>query len=521
MMILLNILVFVLILGTIIAIHELGHLIFAKKAKILCYEYSLGFGPKIYNKKGKETEFSIRAIPLGGFVSMAGEISSEMIKEGQVIGLNFSDGKIKEIVLTDRVKAELTLKVTKFEIYDEKETGYLFIEGMSLGNLEHFEILEDATYIITEKQKLQISPYNRSFESKTYMQKLLTLLAGPGMNFLLAILLFFFVAAFTGKPQNTNVVGQVVSSLPASVVGIEENDKITSIGGNEIKTWTDIGNVYEALNSYEQVEVEILRDDQTFIKTVNFAIEIAQLGLANFNQDGVLINESEYVGAIVGTAYGKTEGVLNEKDIIVEVKYLNESFSVKNWHDLIKVIDNLDGSELEVKLLREGEELTKTIPVWEKKVLKSQNVDAYNIILGVNPERKFSLSYSLTQPFVSAWDSFYQVISVVGLLFGGSSQVGVSDLSGPIGIFNIVGQVMSQGFIALLSFMAFLSVNVGVLNLLPIPALDGGRILFISIEGITRKKISRDAENLINNIFFFLLMALLIYVTINDIFRIF
>jgi regulator of sigma E protease len=80
---------------------------------------------------------------------------------------------------------------------------------------------------------------------------------------------------------------------------------------------------------------------------------------------------------------------------------------------------------------------------------------------------------------------------------------------------------MSQGFIALLSFMAFLSVNVGVLNLLPIPALDGGRILFISIEGITRKKISRDAENLINNIFFFLLMALLIYVTINDIFRIF
>src|SRR5690554_2531622 len=325
MMILLNILVFVLILGTIIAIHELGHLIFAKKAKILCYEYSLGFGPKIYNKKGKETEFSIRAIPLGGFVSMAGEISSEMIKEGQVIGLNFTDGKIKEIVLTDRVKAELTLKVTKFEIYDEKETGYLFIEGMSLGNLEHFEILENATYIVTEKQKLQIAPYNRSFESKTYMQKLLTLLAGPGMNFLLAILLFFFVAAFTGKPQNTNVVGETIKGLPASVVGIEKNDKIISIGGTKINNWTDIGAVYDDLSSYEEVEIKILRDNQPSFKTVNLAIEIAQLGLANFNEDGVLINESGSVGAIVGTAYGKTTDLLNEGDIITEVKYLNES----------------------------------------------------------------------------------------------------------------------------------------------------------------------------------------------------
>lgn len=107
------------------------------------------------------------------------------------------------------------------------------------------------------------------------------------------------------------------------------------------------------------------------------------------------------------------------------------------------------------------------------------------------------------------------------MLFGGSSQVGVGDLSGPIGIFNIIGQVMSQGWIALLAFAAFLSVNVGVLNLLPIPALDGGRILFISIEGVTRRKISKNVENIINNIFFFLLMALLIYVTFNDILRLF
>ena len=121
-MIILNLLVFVIILGSIIAIHELGHLIFAKKAKILCFEYSLGFGPKIYSKKGEETEFSIRAIPLGGFVSMAGEFGDEFIKDGEIIGLNLEDGKVKEIILTDKVKSEILIKVTKHEIYDEEET---------------------------------------------------------------------------------------------------------------------------------------------------------------------------------------------------------------------------------------------------------------------------------------------------------------------------------------------------------------------------------------------------------------
>lgn len=521
MMILLNILVFVVILGLIIAIHELGHLIFAKRAGILCYEYSLGFGPKIYNKKGKETEFSIRAIPLGGFVSMAGELNSELIKEGQIIGLNLEAGKIKEIVITDKVKAEITLKVTSFEVYDEQETGHLFIEGMVDGILKHFEIDLNAKYIISQKQKLQISPYNRSFESKTFLQKFLTLLAGPMMNFILAILLFLVVVMVQGKPQNTNVVGEVASGLPAEIAGIEKDDKIIKIAGNPVNTWDDLSIIYENLASYESVSIEIARKDETFTKNVNLAIEVFQLGLSNYNKEGVLVNSGPIQGAIVGQAFANASKVLKEGDLISKVKYNNEETLINNWHDLIAVVKTLDGEEIEITFLREDEELTKTIEVWEHLVLKSQKVKAYNIMLGINPERKFSFTYSLTQPFVNAWDSFYQVVSIIGLLFGRSKQVNVSDLSGPVGIFNIIGQVMNQGFIALLSFAAFLSVNVGVMNLLPIPALDGGRILFISIEGVTRKKIPKNVDNIVNNIFFFLLMALFIYVTINDVLRIF
>lgn len=522
MTLLLNLLVFIIMLGLIIAIHELGHLIFAKRAKILCYEYSLGMGPILYQKKGKETDFSIRAIPIGGFVSMAGEeISTEMIKENQVIGLNLKDGKIKEIVLSDQIKAEITLKVTKFEIYDEEETNYLFIEGLSEGNLEHFEILEDAVYIINEKQQLKIAPYNRCFESKTFLQKFLTLIAGPGMNFLLAILLFFVVASVQGKPQNTNIIGETVEYLPAGQAGLTKKDQILSVGGYEIENWDSLSKAYNELTTFDNVEVVVKKTGSDITETLNLnlGVEIIQLGIANFTIDGV---QSVEDGAFVGSAFGYGKDVFESGDIIKKVKYLNEpEVVITSWYDLIEVVKDLDGGKLLATFLRDGELKTENIHVWEHKVLKSQGQPAYNISLGITPERRFSIGYSLTMPFVNVWESFAQVVSVLGLLFGGSNQIGVSDLSGPIGIFNIIGQIMQQGALALISFTAFLSVNIGVLNLLPIPALDGGRILFISYESITRRKIPRNFENIVNNVFFILLMVFFVYVMINDVLRIF
>ena len=522
-MIILNLLVFVIILGSIIAIHELGHLIFAKKAKILCFEYSLGFGPKIYSKKGEETEFSIRAIPLGGFVSMAGEFGDEFIKDGEIIGLNLEDGKVKEIILTDKVKSEILIKVTKHEIYDEEETNHLFIEGIVDGEEKRYEVMEEAFYILGEKRKMQIAPYNRSFESKTYLQKFLTLLAGPLMNFVLAIFLFFVVAAIQGKPQNNNVVGKVAKDFPASVVGIKKGDKIISIDDNLVEKWSDLSVVYGNLNSYENVKVEIKRGEETIVEYVDFAIDLIRIGIANFADSKVIKNETLEEGIVVGTGYGKTKDILKKGDIIQQVKYNDVTTTITSWHDLVELVKTMDGGTAEVIFLREvdgtNKTMTKTIQAWEDKFLNSQGYPSYNVMLGVDPQTKFSLGYSLTQPFVSAWNSFYQVITIVGFLFGGSKQVGVSDLSGRVGIFNVIGKMMSQGFLTLLAFTAFLSVNVGVLNLLPIPALDGGRMLFITIEAVTRKKIPKKVDNLVNNIFFFLLMGLLIYVTINDIIR--
>lgn len=540
-----NLVLFIIILGVIVAIHELGHLIFAKKAKILCFEYAIGMGPVIYRKKNKETSFSLRAIPIGGFVSMAGEqMSTSMIKEGQTIGINLKDGVIEAIILDLKLSAEQIMRVENFEIYDEQETGDLFIEGYINDELVKYPISKDAYYHVSAKEQMKIAPYNRSFESKTFMQKLLTLIAGPGMNFILSLFLLFLIASIAGKPLKNNIISTVTDNTPASLANFEKGDEIIKINDFDVTdSETMKAAIFTNLKSYENVDITVKKADGSIVtKSLNLLVDISQLGIANFTEEGneVLTSDS---GVIVGRALGNAKGTkkkpgLEVNDIITaiaiqtnldkkkkeEIKYGNVVL-VNSWYELIKIVENanLNGESIKLTVQRKVDDELRTIDVeiisWEKKVLKSQGVNAYNIQMGISTESKYNFVYSLYQPFIMFGQTFKQIIIVVGMLFGGSKQVGVGELSGPIGIFSIIEQVRRGGFLAILSFTAFLSINIGILNLLPIPVLDGGRVVFITIEAITRKKIPRKVENIIINIFFILMMALFVFVTFNDVWR--
>lgn len=515
-----NLVAFVFSLGIIVAIHELGHLVFAKRAGILCFEYAIGMGPAIYKKKGKETNFAIRVIPIGGFVSMAGEsMATEMIKKDMVVGLNFLNDEVRDIVLSNEVDAEKKMTITDFEIYNEHQTG-LFIEGYVDQEIKRYTIREDALYKLSPKNELQIAPYDRCFESKTYTQKLLTLIAGPAMNFLLAILLFLVVVLFTGKPLNSNVLGKVSEGNPASVAGIQKGDKIVSIDGKNVDSWTSIGEALSSIESFSDVEVVLSRKgtDSLMTVTLNPRIDVNQIGISNFGTAGVLVSPG---GAAVGQAYGKSEGILKENDLITKVVYKDVTYTINGWEDIYALKNILDGDTIAVTFTREGVSKTEHLHVWDKVVLKSQGAPGMQVLIGIEPTYGFDLGYTLTYPFKRTYQSFMEVVMVLRLLFGGSNQIGVGDLSGPVGIFNIVGVFARQGILSLLSFVAFLSVNIGFINLLPIPALDGGRILFISIEKVTKKRIPRKTENLVNNIFFILLMILFVYITFNDVLRLF
>ena len=341
-----TLLYFILILGVIILIHEFGHFIFAKKAGIYVYEFSIGMGPRIFKwkRKNDETEYSIRLIPIGGFVQMAGEE------------------------------------------------------------------IEDDTSVPKEKK----------FSVKTFGQKFMTVIAGIMNNFLLAIFLFFIFALFNGAPQNKAIVGEISKDYPAYTSGLQTGDRILKVNGKNAKTY-DILALELQVNNGEEIEVEVERN-------------------------------------------GKTETI-----------------------------------ELEPKKVEEN------------------GTEIYRYGFTINDEIEKGFFASLKYAFTKTFSLLHQMILIIFYLVTGS--LNLNALSGPVGIFGIVGTAADSGLWSIVSLTALLSVNVGFINLLPLPAFDGGRLLFIIIEKIKGKPVDPRLENAIHSIGFFLLMALMLLITYNDIIR--
>lgn len=337
---------FIIILGVTITVHEFGHFIFAKKAGVYVYEFSIGMGPRIikWKRKNDETEYSIRLFPIGGFVQMAGE-----------------------------------------EIDDDSDV-----------------------------------PKNKKMFNKTFGQKLLIVLAGIMFNFILAIILLFFVGLFNGVPNNQSIVGTVDAAYPAYEAGLQQGDKILTMNGKNVET-IDKLSLQLQVNAGKEIELEIERNGQN--QTINIEPEKKET-------DG----EVAYV-------YGFGLDQTTSHGFLESVKYA----------------------------------FTKTLSL------------------------------------------MHQMVFVVFYLITGA--IGVNSLAGPVGIFGVVGDAAEAGIASIVYLMAFISINVGFINLLPIPAFDGCRALFIIIEKIKGSPVDIKLENTIHTVGFFLLMALMILITYNDIMR--
>ena len=342
-----SILYFVIILGIIVFVHEFGHFFFAKLFGIYVYEFSIGMGPKIFSKKGRkgETVYSIRAIPIGGYCSLAGEGNDE-------------DKKI---------------------------------------------------------------PKDRLLQSKKVWQRFLVMFFGAGNNFLLALVVLFFLGLIVGSPSNSTVIPSVVEGSPVALAGLMPGDEIIKIDGSTTKTLDDV-QLYLTIASGE-TEITVLRDGK------EETIKVTPL-------EG---EESEKAGYSYGMSFSNEI----EHGFIPAVKYSFTKFGA---------------------LIR-------------------------------------------------------QMVITFKSLFTG--KVSVKELSGPVGIYTAVDQTRTNGISNLFYLLALLSINVGFINLIPFPAFDGGRILFLIIEKLRGKPVKAETENLIHNIGFFILLGLIIFVTINDIIKLF
>ena len=571
-LVLLSIIAFILIIGVIITIHELGHFFFARKAGILCHEFSFGMGPAIYKKKIGETTFCIRAIPIGGYVSMAGEeATSDYWKPGLDVGLNFTGDAVSEIILDENKHADIRGKIKNADL-EGKDGSPLYIT-LDLGMQDHyFPVKKDAIFVFEKNQTLQIEPYERTFDSKTKWQRFITLFAGPMNNFILAIFIYLLVSFCTGVPNyDSNKIGSLSGESYPSYNILEVGDSIKSINGKSIISWTDFQKVLD--DEYKTTTtINIIVDRNGEDKEYNLeALTIIQsVGISNVGakkltpiveDDGYKYkanNESLPIksGLFLGTVSYRNDKLNVPKNTIItkmrivydnhDSKRINgtdeyeEIIENNSWKQLIDVFNNIESqasiSFIDYYLLNDNNTPNDTsddyyelkssseeTTTYTNEVLQSQNVDKIVNLIGVSPVMKFDFIGSIANAFKAFWSDFTLVFRTLKLLIfpSGVRQIGVNNLSGFVGIFGMVEKYINSGILPLLSFAAMLSVNIGIMNLLPIPALDGGRIMFLLVEAITKKKPSKKVESIINTVFFVLLMILFVYITIHDIIRLF
>ena len=546
--VIISILAFVLALGLIILIHEGGHFFFARRANILCREYAFGMGPLLWKKKKGETLYSIRALPIGGFCAIAGEeVEADPLKGLEKVKLIIEDGIVKKIVFDDKENLfeeakEYTL--LEYDLFDAEDTGKLYIKVSGNELLEEEFIVDQQAYyvfvkpiknkeITKEKQRqryteeIQIAPHNRTLNAKSKRARAMVMFGGPLMNFVLAIVMFFFAALLLGfSDTSTTRLGEVTSDTPAYSAGLQEEDLLLelssgTLSSGKLESWDDISTFMDSYKSSKEttgeITVKYLRGEEELTTKIKPMVIIYSISMV---QD--ITSEEVKIAELDSQSLAYTGG-LRTGDIIEAIKYSEngEYQLVSSWKDVYNIFTaNVNGDLMTVKVKRGTETVECEVDPYSKELFDdTQSVSITEILMGISPQTKFNLGKSLIYPFTEFWNSLKNMVLTLKHLFTGS--VGIKNLSGPVGIFTLTSQAASQGFGVLLNFIGFLSVNVGFMNLLPIPALDGGRLVFLGYEAVTKKKPNEKVETALISITMILLLGLIIFVSFNDILRLF
>lgn len=416
----LGILTFILVFGIIVVVHEFGHFYFAKKSGILVREFAIGMGPKIFAHIGKDgTAYTIRILPLGGYVRMAGwgDDTTE-IKTGTPVSVTLADdGKVKRINLSGKKldQTALPMQVTQFDFEDK-----LFIKGLVLEEEKTFAVDHDATVVEADGTEVRIAPLDVQYQNATIWGKLITNFAGPMNNFILGVVVFWVLIFMQGgvRDVDTNQF-HIMPQGALAKVGVPETAQITKIGSHEVSNWESL---------IQAVETE---------------------------------------------TKDKTAPTL---DVTISEK----------------------GSDKQVTVTPED----------------SQG----RYLLGVQPGVKSDFLSMFVGGFTTAADSALRILSALkNLIF----QPDLNKLGGPVAIFKASSDAAKNGIENILYFLAMISINIGIFNLIPIPALDGGKIVLNILEAIRRKPLKQEIETYVTLAGVVIMVVLMIAVTWNDIMRLF
>ena len=426
-----SLLAFLFVLGVLVFVHELGHFLVARFHGVRCLTFSLGFGPKLFQTKRGDTVYCVSAIPLGGYVKMAGE-SAEDEREGK----------------------------------------------------------------------------DDEFLSKSKWQRFQILIAGPAMNLILAVVVLTVVLyqgaqvpVFQDEPP---VVGSVTDDSPAATSGVRPGDRILSVAGREVDTWEELYNaVYPRAD--REIEVVLRRDGN--VRSIN----VTPVGQTKYNLGdlGVVPSISPQVASLQSSNSAARDAGILVGDVIEGV----EGRAV-NQNSLVEIINENPNIPLTLQIRRDG--------VQQDIVVTPNLIDGVGLIGVFLDAEMRTIEPGPFEAFTMSLEQNYELSTTIFQTLAGliTRDTPVSQLVGPVGIAQASGDAAAFGWIRLFGLMSLISLNLGILNLLPIPILDGGHIAIIAMEGVSRRDFSVQLKEKIGLVGVALLMTLMVTVIYNDLTRV-
>jgi regulator of sigma E protease len=437
-----SLLSFMLTISLVVIVHEFGHFIIAKSFKVSVEKFSVGFGRILFKKQIGITEFSLRIIPLGGFV----------------------------------------------KFYENSE-----FKGLKL------------------------------FENISLAKKSLIVFAGPLINFIFAFILLLFLnqgEQFKVIPQITAINSQSI----AATAGFKLNDVIVSVNDKKITSVSDHNKVLIELAN-KNLTYEILRNNKKFIIIINNSdrTDLKKDYIDRNSANGLYffpssINSVEISNVIPG--YPAEIADIRKNDRIISV----DNKTIFNSSDLVRVVNSSANEQITIVVLRNGELISISLrPSINTENIKNVGVIGVEIKQNLDNKKKY-INYFKFSYLDIFYKSFYDVLDGIKMVFKSFIHIitGSIDwrlLSGPISIAELSSETLSMGVVTYFSFLVFLNINIGFLNLLPIPLLDGGQLFFYMIEACLGRPLKR--QNMIISqrlgvIILFLVFALAVY---NDVFN--
>jgi len=348
-----------------------------------------------------------------------------------------------------------------------------------------------------DKDAIKGEPWE--FMSKPIYQRFLVIFAGPVMNIVLAILLFGAIAYIMGLKEPLGVtIGEIKSPKILSETSLQPGDMITSINDQPIKTWADVD---PFIQSNQNVSINFERDGKIF--TSNF--------LASYF-DSVEKSIPPVVGGLQDDFPGIKAG-LQIGDRIIAIN----GNPIRTWGEMTDVIHSSPEQALTVEWLRAGD-TTRAEIIPQRQKLQDRDIGLIGISYMVQ-ERDISLAQSIIYGATYSWQITRLIGESLSMIISGKQDFKEA-FAGPIMIAKLAKDSAREGESNFIAFIAFLSLNLGLLNLLPIPVLDGGHIVFLIIETIIRRPISPKVKLVIQQIGMALILALMLFVIINDIRRV-